>query len=177
MFEFTRPMAHDKTEIYELLESQVAAVLEGESNPIANAANLSSILFNGLTEVSWVGLYFLLGEELVVGPFQGLPACVRIPLGRGVCGTAAQKRCTLLVNDVNSFDGHIACDASSRSEIVIPLLARDEVLLGVLDLDSRMPARFDEEDRKGLERIAARWVGSLSGLPSFGLSAQPGIPT
>jgi GAF domain-containing protein len=110
--------------------------------------------------VNWAGFYFLRGETLVVGPFQGKPACVRIPLGRGVCGTAAASRQTQLVADVNAFDGHIACDADSRSEIVIPLV-RDGEVLGVLDIDAPIPNRFDSEDQAGLEHVAAVWVGAI----------------
>lgn len=162
MFEFKRPSTEDKNQMYELLDSQVAGILEGEGNRVANAANLSSVLFNGLPDISWAGFYFKSNRELVVGPFQGLPACVRIPLGRGVCGTAAQKLCTIVVDDVHEFAGHIACDASARSEIVVPLLTSSEDLLGVLDLDSQIPQRFDQVDRLGLERIAKRWVRSIS---------------
>ncbi len=152
----------DKKQLYAELSAQAEALVAGERDAVANAANLSALLFHGLPELNWAGFYFLRGETLVVGPFQGKPACVRIPLGRGVCGTAAAERCTRVVDDVNAFADHIACDADSRSEIVIPLV-RDGELLGVLDLDAPVTGRFDAEDRAGLERIAALWVAALSG--------------
>src|SRR5581483_12273161 len=152
---------HDKAGDYAHLASELESLLKGEPDRIANAANTSALLFEALPDVNWVGFYFLHGEpdggELVVGPFQGKPACVRLPMGRGVCGTAAAKRSTLIVRDVNEFPGHIVCDAASRSEIVIPLI-RGADLLGVLDLDSAKLARFDEADRQGLERLAAVFV-------------------
>ena len=146
-----------KAALYEALAAQAAALLEGERDPIANAANLSALLWHGLPDLNWAGFYFLRGGELVLGPFQGRPACVRIALGRGVCGTAAQRRASVIVPNVNEFEGHIACDAASNSEIVVPLLAGTRVL-GVLDLDSPRLARFDETDRAGLEPLAALWV-------------------
>ncbi len=139
---------------YTALARQLESLLAGERDLIANAANTSALIFDALSDVNWVGFYFLKGGELVVGPFQGKPACVRIALGQGVCGAAALERRTVLVPDVHEFPGHIACDAASRSEIVIPLLRTGEVL-GVLDLDSPSLARFDEADRRGLERLAA----------------------
>jgi L-methionine (R)-S-oxide reductase len=147
----------DKPGDYARLAQELDSLLSGESDLIANAANTSSLIFNALPDVNWVGFYFLKGGELVVGPFQGRPACVRIALGKGVCGTAAVERRTILVADVHEFPGHIACDAASRSEIVIPLLRNGE-LLGVLDLDSPSPQRFDETDRRGLERLAASFL-------------------
>jgi L-methionine (R)-S-oxide reductase len=151
----------DKRAGYERLAIQLRELLAGESDPIANAANTAALLFDALPEVSWAGFYFLRegvrGRELVVGPFQGKPACVRIALGRGVCGTAAATRTTLIVPDVNAFPGHIACDAASQSEIVVPLLSAPE-LVGVLDLDSPRLARFDEVDACGLERLAALYL-------------------
>ena len=152
----------DKKQVYSDLYAQGKALLEGESDAVANAANLSALLFHGLPELNWAGFYFLRGDTLVVGPFQGKPACVRIPLGRGVCGTAAAERRTRLVDDVNAFAGHIACDIDSRSEIVVPLV-RDGEVLGVLDLDAPVTGRFDADDRAGLERIAGLWVAALSG--------------
>jgi L-methionine (R)-S-oxide reductase len=143
----------DKRAGYEQLEVQLQGLLGGESDPIANAANTAALLFDVLPEVSWAGFYFMRGGELVVGPFQGKPACVRIALGRGVCGAAAAQRKTMIVPDVNAFPGHIACDSASRSEVVVPLVAADR-LVGVLDLDSTRPARFDEVDARGLERLA-----------------------
>lgn len=138
--------------------AQAESLVAGESDFIANAANLSSLLFHSLPAVNWVGVYLLKEGELVVGPFQGKPACVRIPMGKGVCGTAAAKRETVVVDNVEAFSGHIACDADSRSEIVIPLLC-DGVLLGVLDVDSPVSARFGAAERAGLERIAALLTG------------------
>lgn len=147
----------DKRAGYERLASQLHGLLAGESDPIANAANTAALIFDALPEVSWAGFYFLRGDELIVGPFQGKPACVRIALGRGVCGTAAAKRATLIVPDVSAFPGHIACDAASQSEVVVPLIAADR-LAGVLDLDSARLARFDEVDARGLERLAELFV-------------------
>ncbi|HZO21000.1 MAG TPA: GAF domain-containing protein [Steroidobacteraceae bacterium] len=154
---------HDKAGDYAQLASELEGLLQGEPDLIANAANTSALLFEALPDLNWVGFYFLRGaatrSELVVGPFQGKPACVRIPLGKGVCGSAAAKRSTIVVPDVNEFPGHIACDAASRSEIVIPLI-KESTLLGVLDLDSAKLARFDEADRQGLERLAAVFVAA-----------------
>ena len=129
-------------------------LLDGETDLIANAANTAALLFERLSEVNWAGFYFLRGEELVLGPFQGRVACVRIKVGQGVCGTAAERRESIVVADVHAFPGHIACDAASRSEIVVPLL-REGRLLGVLDIDSPVPARFTEMDRVLCEQVAA----------------------
>ena len=145
---------------YARLAAELRALLEGERDRIANAANTAALLFEALPEVNWAGFYFLKGGELVVGPFQGKPACVRIALGQGVCGTAAAQRRTLLVPDVQEFPGHIACDAASRSEIVVPLVAGG-ALLGVLDIDSPRAARFDEADARGLESLAELFVRSI----------------
>lgn len=150
-----------KAEIYAALDQQVRALLSGERDRIANAANFSSLVFHALPDLNWAGFYFHDGEELVVGPFQGRPACVRIALGRGVCGTAALTRASQLVADVHAFPGHIACDAASRSELVVPLLTADGELLGVFDLDSPLPGRFDEDDRIGVERLCATFLESL----------------
>jgi L-methionine (R)-S-oxide reductase len=147
----------DKQAGYEQLAAQLQGLLAGESDPIANAANTSALIFDALPQVSWAGFYFMRGGELVVGPFQGKPACVRIALGRGVCGAAAARRETIVVPDVNAFPGHIACDSASQSEVVVPLIAADRVV-GVLDLDSTRLARFDEVDARGLERLAALFV-------------------
>ncbi len=147
----------DKSAGYGQLAAQLRGLLAGETDPIANAANTAALIYDALPQVSWAGFYFVRGEELVVGPFQGKPACVRIALGRGVCGTAAARRSTIIVPDVNAFPGHIACDAASQSEIVVPLIAADRVA-GVLDLDSARLARFDEADARGLERLAALYV-------------------
>ena len=152
---------HDKPADYARLAAELGALLAGEHDLIANAANTSALIFDALPEVNWVGCYFLKHGELVVGPFQGKPACVRIALGRGVCGTAAAERRTLIVPDVHEFPGHIACDADSRSEIVVPLISAGR-LLGVLDLDSPRPGRFDAADARGLEALAALLVGSIT---------------
>lgn len=141
--------AGSKQQLYAGLNQNLAAVFEGERDGLANAANMAAVLFDLLPGLNWAGFYFLRGQELVLGPFQGKVACVRIPLGRGVCGTAAVRRQTVVVPDVHAFPGHIACDTASRSEIVLPLLERDR-LLGVLDLDSPELARFDAEDADGL---------------------------
>ena len=150
-----------KPEQYAQLLQQARALLHGERDRIASAANLSALLYHALPRLNWVGFYFFDGSELVVGPFQGLPACVRIPLDKGVCGAAASTRSTQLVEDVHAFPGHIACDAASRSELVVPLVSGD-ALIGVLDLDSPEPARFDVEDQTGLEAIALAYLESLA---------------
>jgi L-methionine (R)-S-oxide reductase len=137
-------------EQYDTLAKQLDALLTGESDRIANFSNASALLNQFLTNINWVGFYLLQGEELVLGPFQGLPACFRIPIGRGVCGTAVEKEETMVVKDVHAFPGHIACDAASQSEIVIPLI-KEGVVLGVLDIDSPIVNRFSKEDQKGLE--------------------------
>ncbi len=151
----------DKTADYASLAQELSGLLAGETDAIANAANTSALLFEAVPDLNWAGFYFLKGADLIVGPFQGKPACVRIALGTGVCGTAAARRETLVVPDVAAFPGHIACDAASRSEIVIPLVANG-VLVGVLDLDSPSPGRFDESDRRGLERLAAIFLASTA---------------
>lgn len=143
-----------KAEQYQQLIGQCEALLHGERHRIANAANLSALLFNSLPDLNWLGFYFLERGELVVGPFQGLPACVRIALGKGVCGTAALTRETQLVADVHAFEGHIACDSASQSELVVPLIQHGE-LIGVLDIDSPLLNRFDAEDQAAFEKIAA----------------------
>ena len=142
------------------LAAQAQGLLSVDTDPVANAANLSALLFMELQQVNWVGFYFLQGDELVLGPFQGKPACVRIPVGQGVCGTAAKTRKTQRVADVHEFPGHIACDAASRSELVIPLLRNGE-LLGVLDLDSPVSDRFGEADQEMLEEVAKVYIDSL----------------
>src|SRR6476620_10796174 len=142
-----------KPEQYGQLLAQARALVEDERDRVANAANLSALVYHALPQLNWVGFYFFDGTELVVGPFQGLPACVRIPLSRGVCGAAARTRTTQRVEDVHAFAGHIACDAASRSELVVPLVL-DGNLVGVFDLDSPLPGRFDVEDQRGLETIA-----------------------
>jgi GAF domain-containing protein len=153
-------LAGSKPEQYRQLAEQARALLHGESDRIANAANLSALVYHALPELNWVGFYFFDGTELVVGPFQGLPACVRIPLDKGVCGAAASTRATQRIEDVHAFPGHIACDAASRSELVVPLV-KDGALVGVFDLDSPVQARFDVEDQHGLEEIARLFVEAL----------------
>jgi GAF domain-containing protein len=153
MFQTTAEAPATKAELYDLLGRQLAALLAGERDHVANAANFSALLYHTLPGLNWAGLYLHKEGELVLGPFQGQPACVRIELGRGVCGTAAAERRTIVVENVHEFPGHIACDSASNSEIVVPLL-RGARLVGVLDLDSPALARFDEEDRQGLERLA-----------------------
>jgi L-methionine (R)-S-oxide reductase len=148
-----------KAAAYRELQQQLAALFAGERNGLANAANMSALLYEALPNLNWAGFYFLQAGELVLGPFQGKVACVRIALGRGVCGTAAERRETVIVPDVNAFPGHIACDVASRSEIVIPLI-KDGRLLGVLDIDSPQVARFDEDDGTGLNAAAALLVQS-----------------
>jgi L-methionine (R)-S-oxide reductase len=151
----------DKSRLYAELETSLRALLEGEPDLIASAANMSSLLNWSLPGLNWVGFY-LVDEttgDLLVGPFQGKPACVRIPLGKGVCGTAAQERRTVVVRDVHEFPGHIACDSASNSEIVVPIVAGDR-LLGVLDLDSPEVARFDDADARGLEKLVEVFVAA-----------------
>jgi len=155
---FDRTVA--KGELYEILISTLESVLGEERDPIANLANAAALVWEALPDINWSGFYILRGNELVLGPFQGRAACVRIPLGKGVCGTAAARRETLVVEDVHRFPGHIACDAASRSEIVVPLLSGGE-LLGVLDVDAPKESRFDEEDRAGLERVVLALVARL----------------
>ncbi|ROU04532.1 GAF domain-containing protein [Lysobacter enzymogenes] len=154
-------LSGQKSEQYAQLVEQARALLDGERDRIANAANLSALVNQALPQLNWVGFYFFDGTELVVGPFQGLPACVRIPLDKGVCGAAATRRQTQRVADVHAFPGHIACDAASRSEVVVPLTRGNE-LIGVFDLDSPIPDRFDADDQAGLEALAQVYVESLA---------------
>jgi L-methionine (R)-S-oxide reductase len=144
---------------YSQLLPELTAVLEGERDWIANTANCAALLFHSLPDLNWAGFYFLKGNDLVLGPFQGKPACVRIALGRGVCGTAAERRETILVADVHQFPGHIACDANSQSEIVVPLVMGSR-LIGVLDLDSPVLNRFSQADKDGLEALAASLIAA-----------------
>ena len=146
-----------KSELYRDLAEQLAALLAGEADRIANAANAAALIYHGLPDLNWAGFYFRQGAELVLGPFQGKPACVRIPVGNGVCGTAASRAAGLVVPDVLDFPGHIACDPVSRSELVVPLIEAGAVL-GVLDLDSPLLARFDGVDREGCERLVALFL-------------------
>jgi GAF domain-containing protein len=160
----TLPPAGDKGSLYEGLVKSLGALLEGEPDPIACAANTSALLFWSLPDLNWCGFYLVepRSGDLVLGPFQGKPACVRIPIGRGVCGTAAARRETVLVRDVHDFPGHIACDAASNSEVVVPVMD-GERLLGVLDLDSPLHARFDEADARGLEALVRVFVTAIAG--------------
>ncbi|WP_442683355.1 GAF domain-containing protein [Stenotrophomonas sp. JC08] len=157
----TATLTGSKPEQYAQLLAQARALVHGESDRIANAANLSALIYHALPQLNWAGFYFFDGTELVVGPFQGLPACVRIPLTKGVCGAAASSRQTRRVDDVDAFPGHIACDSASRSELVVPLL-HDGELVGVLDIDSPVTSRFDADDQAGLEAIAQVFIESLT---------------
>lgn len=158
MFEARAIVADDKAALYRELAQQLGGLLGGERDPVANAANTAALLFTSLPDLNWAGFYFLRSpEELVLGPFQGRPACVRIAIGRGVCGTAVERRRSMLVEDVHAFANHIACDAASRSELVVPLV-RDDRILGVIDLDSPLLARFDLDDQRGIETIAEIYV-------------------
>jgi len=152
-----------KPEQYRALNQQLSALIGDERDFVANMANMAALIFHQLPDLNWAGFYLMRGQDLVLGPFQGKPACIRIPLGRGVCGTAAATRRTQVVPDVHAFPGHIACDADSRSEIVVPLIL-DGAIIGVLDLDSPRPGRFDEDDQAGLEAAAGLLV--QASLPS-----------
>ncbi len=157
MFQAPTIDAQSKAGLYRDLELQLTGLLEGERNWVANAANFSSLLYMSLPDLNWAGFYILRGNDLVLGPFQGKPACVRIPVSpaaKGVCGAAAKARRTLVVKDVHEFPGHIACDSASSSELVVPLI-KDEALWGVFDLDSPKSARFDDDDAAGLEKLAS----------------------
>lgn len=160
MFEVKKIEVADKPAFYAELAEQARGLLHGERNMIANAANFSALLYHALPDVNWLGFYFLEDGELVVGPFQGQPACVRIAVGKGVCGTAVAQGKTQRVDDVDAFPGHIPCDSASRSEIVVPL-ASDGVTFGVLDVDSPIRSRFDEDDQRGIEALAAIFMESV----------------
>jgi L-methionine (R)-S-oxide reductase len=160
MFAAAPLQSTDKAAQYRELADQARGLLHGERDRIANAANFAALVYHALGDLNWAGFYFFDGNELVVGPFQGKPACVRIALGAGVCGTAATTRQTQVVRDVDAFPGHIACDSASRSEIVVPLFD-GEHLIGVWDVDSPLLGRFDAEDRAGMERLAGIFVESL----------------
>jgi GAF domain-containing protein len=161
MFELKAHSYASKREHYDDLVRQARGLLAGERDLIANAANFSALIYHSLPQLNWAGFYLYDGTELVVGPFQGKPACIRIALGRGVCGTAAQTRETQLVRDVNAFDGHIACDSASQSEIVVPLVKPDGSLLGVWDVDSPVTDRFDDDDRAGMEALCAVFMAAV----------------
>jgi GAF domain-containing protein len=160
MHELNIDATQPKPALYASVIAQTRALLEGERDAIANFANTSALLYHSLPDLNWVGFYLLKDGELVVGPFQGKPACVRIALGKGVCGTAAARRTTVIVRNVHEFAGHIACDSASNSEIVVPLLRGTE-LIGVLDLDSPKFARFDAEDQVGLEKVVAEVLKAI----------------
>ena len=161
MFDTNTIDASDKTEFYRELAEQAASMVQGEPDETANAANLSALLFEQMPDLNWAGFYFLRSpDELVVGPFQGKPACVRIKVGKGVCGTAVERRQSMLVEDVDAFPGHIACDSASRAELVVPLI-KDGKVLGVLDLDSPKLARFDAADQAGIEGVARIYVDAV----------------
>lgn len=162
MFGFTPGDTADKATLYADLCAAACALVEGETDAIANMANITALVWQFLPGLNWAGFYRLTGEELVLGPFQGKPACIRIPLGRGVCGTAAALRATQCVADVHAFPGHIACDPASASEIVVPV-EHERRLIGLLDLDSPTPARFDAEDVAGLERLCALIAPAIAG--------------
>ncbi len=160
MFEAHAIDTANKAEFYRELTSQLGGLLTGERDFIANAANTSALLYQMMPDLNWAGFYFLrANDELVLGPFQGKVACVRIPKGKGVCGAAVQRRETVLVEDVHAFPGHIACDSASRSELVVPLIA-DGKVLGVIDLDSPLPSRFDADDQAGIEKVAAIFLAA-----------------
>lgn len=158
-------MMQEMTEFYRELVQHAEGLTSGQAHRIANAANLSALIFNRLERVNWAGFYFLEGETLIVGPFQGQPACVRIEMGQGVCGTAAATRTTQRIADVHAFEGHIACDPVSRSELVVPLVLHDQII-GVLDIDSPEIDRFTREDQTGIEALARVYVDSLAGTTS-----------
>jgi len=156
-FQLTEQSTESKTELYGNLALQLRSLFVDERDFIANAANLSSLLYHSLPDLNWAGLYLYKPDELVLGPFQGMPACVRIALGKGVCGTAAQHRQTIIVPNVHDFPGHIACDSASNSEIVVPII-NEERLIGVLDLDSPSFGRFDDDDARGLNELVRIFV-------------------
>ena len=162
MFELDTPTFASKQEHYRHQVQQARGLLQGEPDLVANAANFSALVYHGLPQLNWAGFYLFDGTELVVGPFQGKPACIRIALGRGVCGTAASERRTQLVRDVSKHPNHIYCDSASQSEIVVPLVRRDGSLLGVWDVDSPVTDRFDEEDRAGMEALCAVFMDAVT---------------
>ncbi|MGN6482076.1 GAF domain-containing protein [Luteibacter sp.] len=161
MYEARAIATDDKAALYAELAEQAAGLMHGEMNMIANAANFAALVYDVLPDLNWAGFYLFDGDELVVGPFQGKPACIRIALGRGVCGTAAQTGQTQLVHDVHAFAGHIACDAASNSEVVVPLFRADGSLFGVWDVDSPSVGRFDEDDKRGMEALCAAFMKTL----------------
>lgn len=158
-FELATKEGSTKAELYSTLANQLRSLLEGERDAVANMANFASLLFYSLSDLNWSGFYLLKGKQLVLGPFQGKPACIRIPVGEGVCGRAAARRETILVQNVHEFPGHIACDSATNSEIVVPIVS-GETLIGVLDLDSPLLARFDAEDAKGLSKLVEIFIAA-----------------
>ncbi len=165
MFTSEKPTG-TQAEIHEELLRQAQGLLEGERDPIANAANIASLLGNGLPDLNWAGFYFMKGGELVLGPFQGKPACVRISVGKGVCGTAVARRAPVVVKNVHEFPGHIACDSASNSEVVVPLI-RGNTVLGVIDLDSPLFERFDDNDAAFCQKLARLWVASSDAMEGY----------
>ena len=159
MYDFRPDAELPKPELYRDLLKAADALTENEPDAIANAANMSALIYQFLPDLNWAGFYFMRGPELVLGPFQGKTACVRIAVGRGVCGTAVARKESMVVPDVDAFPGHIACDSASRSELVVPLV-KDGRVLGVLDLDSPNPNRFDEEDREGCEKLVQIYLAA-----------------
>ena len=159
MFEIATIAAGGKPDLYRSVAQQLEGLLAGERDAIANAANMAALIFHTLPDLNWAGFYLLKGGELVLGPFQGKPACIRIPVGRGVCGTASERMASVIVPDVHAFPGHIACDSASRSELVVPLVREGQVF-GVLDLDSPSPKRFDEADRDGCEELVRIYLSA-----------------
>jgi L-methionine (R)-S-oxide reductase len=165
MFTAEKPTG-SKSEIHEELLRQARGLLEGERDPIANAANIAALIGQGLPDLNWAGFYFMKGGELVLGPFLGKPACVRIAVGKGVCGTAVQRRATVLVPNVHEFPGHIACDSASNSEVVVPLLRKGRIV-GVLDLDSPLLNRFDASDASFCEAVARLWIEASDRMEGY----------
>ncbi len=153
---------------------QAEALLSVSHDPVANAANLSALIWQEMENINWVGFYFLRGDRLVLGPFQGRPACVEIPLDQGVCGAAARARRSLRVEDVHAFAGHIACDSASESELVVPLIDHAGRLVGVLDVDAPVKGRFSEADQRLFEQLAGVWLRSVERQPGFGSSMEAG---
>lgn len=161
MYDFALTGDMPKTELYEFLTQSAAALVEGERDGVANMANVAALMWQLMPDLNWAGFYRVVEDELVLGPFMGKPACIRIAMGAGVCGTAAASGETQLVPDVHAFPGHIACDADSRSELVVPVMSQGKVI-AVIDLDSPLPARFDEADAKGIEALAATVSSAIS---------------
>lgn len=165
MFDFRLDASLPKPELYRQLNAAAAALIAGEPDDVANMANIAALLAEFLPELNWAGFYRVIDGELVLGPFVGRPACIRIPFGRGVCGTAAVEARTQIVPDVHAFPGHIPCDTASRSELVVPVLVNGDVI-AVIDLDSPVPDRFDAEDARGIEQLAAMYAAHRSASAS-----------